>query len=426
MHESFLHYVWQFQYFNKKELKTTEGEELIVLSQGILNNDAGPDFGNARVQIEGMAWAGTIEIHVKASEWNAHKHQSDRAYDNVVLHVVWQNDKPVYRSDGSALPTMELKSRVDESLLLSYRKLVESGLSIPCAKSIAQVPDIVKLSMLERSVLHRLEKKAKVVIDLLSANKGDWEETTYQVIAANFGFKVNSEPFSLLAKSTPYKIILKQASQLLQVEALLFGQAGLLEKDIKDEHVLTLKREYKVLASKYRLEALKLKASQWRFLRLRPANFPTLRIAQFASLLVHQPNLFSKIKETGNPVDLQNLFPTHTGTYWQTHYRFGMPAKGAVPDLGSASRENIIINSIAPLLVAYGREHNEQVYIDRALETLQALPVEKNRILKAWTNLGWKVSNGFDSQGLIELYNSFCATRQCLNCAIGSALIKPR
>lgn len=425
MHESFLHYVWQFQYFNKEGLQTTDGDTIQINSPGMLNTHAGPDFSNARIKIGDVAWAGTVEIHVKASEWRAHNHEVDSAYDNVVLHVVWQNDKPVYRSDRTTLPTIELKGRVSDSLLLNYRKLVESGLPIPCGKSFSQVPDITRLSMLERAVLHRVEKKAKDVAELVSKNHGDWEETTYQVVARNFGFKVNSDPFFLLAKALPFKVIRKHVSQPLQVEALLFGQAGMLEKEINDEYYVALQREYKILAAKYQLLNSRLKISQWRFLRLRPANFPSLRIAQFAALLTHQSNLFSKIKEADTR-SLLSLFPGRITEYWNTHYRFGLQAKGAVANLGESSKENVVINSIVPLLVAYGKEVGEQTYVDRALEILQAIPPEENKILKAWDDLGWSVSNSFDSQGLIELYNSFCSTRQCLNCTIGSLLLKPQ
>lgn len=427
MHESFLHYIWQFQYFNKDNLCTAEGEEISVLHPGLVNTHAGPDFSQAKIKIGSIDWVGTVEIHTQASLWNQHRHAGDSAYDNVVLHVVWQNDKPVFRSDGTALPTVELKGRVDEELLLQYRKLVDSGFSIPCTHSFSQVPDIIKFSMLDRAVIHRLERKAREVETLLQQNQGDWEETTYQLIARNFGFKVNNEPFLQLAKNLPYKTIRKHLSFPLQVEALLFGQAGMLEKEaIKDPYYLDLKREYKILSAKYALELSRLKVSQWRFLRLRPANFPTLRIAQLAALLGAHPHLFSLIKDTHDMATLKALFAVTQGEYWKDHYRFGMKAKSFVSEVGESSRENILINSVAPLLVAYGRQYDDTTFTDRAIELLQALPAEKNKILHSWSALGWSVKNAFDTQGLIELYNSFCTPRQCLQCGIGISLLKPR
>lgn len=427
MHESFLHYIWQFQYFNKENLLSIEGEEVSIQHPGQVNTHAGPDFSQAKIKIGAIDWVGTVEIHTQASMWNQHRHGRDSAYDNVVLHVVWQNDQQVFRSDGTALPTLELKGRVDEKLVHQYRKLVDSGFPIPCTHSFSHVADVVKLSMLDRAVIHRLERKAAEVESLLQHNQGDWEETAYQVIARNFGFKVNSEPFLQLARHLPYKIIRKHLSFPLQVEALLFGQAGMLEKEaIKDSYYLDLKREYKFLAAKYALEPVRLKVSQWRFLRLRPANFPTLRIAQLASLLLAQPHLFSLIKDTREVVALKELFAVGQGAYWKDHYRFGMKAKNFVSEVGESSRENILINSVAPLLVAYGRQYDDTTFTDRAMELLQSLPAEKNKILSAWSALGWNVRNAFDTQGLIELYNSFCTPRQCLQCGIGVSILKPQ
>jgi Protein of unknown function (DUF2851) len=426
MNESFLHYVWQFQYFNKLNLRTTEDEDVQVIKPGILNTDAGPDFSQAKIKIGAMEWAGAVEIHIKASEWNDHKHHQDKAYDNVVLHVVWQNDKPVVRHDQSLIPTVELRGRVEEALLLQYRKLVNSSFTIPCSKSMSSVPEVIKLSMLDKSVLHRMEKKAQEILNLLKQNVGDWEETAYQTIAKNFGFKVNSESFLHLARVLPFKIIRKHLSHPFQVEALLFGHAGFLEREFKDDYYERLKREYQILSVKYQLADSQLKPSEWRFLRLRPANFPTLRLAQFADLLLKQPNLFSAIRNAENYISVLRLFQIDQSDYWKKHYRFGMPAKSDVPTMGETSHDTLIINSVVPLLVAYAKQHDDQMLMDRAMNILQSISSEKNKILNAWSDLGWNVKNAFDSQGLIELYNSFCTPRQCLNCSIGTFLLKPR
>ena len=425
MNESFLHYLWQFQYFDKNDLASSEGEPISILKIGHLNSNAGPDFSDAKIKIEGIEWAGTVEIHIKSSDWHVHHHQTDAAYENVVLHVVWENDKPILRQDKSLLPTLELKNRVDTLILKEYKKLINSSASIPCEKSFAQVDDLVKLSMLDKALMQRLENKANQVNEVLKLNQGDWDETFYHLLAKNFGFKVNADPFYQLAKSLPYKIIQKQNS-LLQVEALLFGQAGMLETKTKDEYITSIFQEYKLLAQKYSLLESRLNPSQWRFLRLRPANFPTVRIAQFASLLYSSKNIFSQLVSANSFSSIEKLLSVDQSVYWNNHYRFGKKAKGEVPDLGESSIQNIIINTVAPLLVAYGKYKDEQLFIDRALELLQQLPAEQNKITRTWSALGLNVKTAFDSQSLIELYNNFCQKRQCLNCSVGISILKPK
>ncbi len=424
MNESFLHYLWQFQYFEKKELFTSEAEPLTILKTGTLNSNAGPDFFNAKVKIGELEWVGNVEIHIKSSDWFAHHHEKNSAYHNVILHVVWDNDKPVLRN-GITIPTLELKDRVDISLLHEYKKLISSPTSIACQKSFPQVDDLVKFSMLDKALMQRLETKASQAVELLKLNNNDWEETSYQLLARNFGFKVNADPFFQLSKSLPYKIIQKQNS-LLQVEALLFGQAGMLETKTKDEYISLLFREYHLLEQKYSLSSFKLSPGQWRFLRLRPANFPTIRLAQFAALLFASKNIFSQLISIESYASIQKIFLQQQSDYWRTHYRFGKKAKGDVPELGEASIQNIVINTVAPLLVAYGKHKDEQTYIDRAVDLLQQLPAEQNKIMREWNALGLKVKNAFDSQALIELHNNFCQKRQCLNCTIGISILKPQ
>jgi len=425
MNESFLHYLWQFQYFDKNELLTSQGEPISILKIGHLNSNAGPDFSDAKIKIDGIEWAGTVEIHIKSSDWYAHHHQMDNAYENVVLHVVWENDKPICRQDKTLIPTLELKKRVDVSLLKEYKKLINSPHFIACEKSFARVDDLVKLSMFDKALMQRLENKASHVYEILKLNNGDWDETCYQLLAKNFGFKVNADPFYQLAKSLPYKIIQKQNS-LLQVEALLFGQAGMLETKTKEEYITSIFQEYKLLAQKYSLLESRLKPSQWRFLRLRPANFPTVRIAQFASLLYSSKNIFSQLISANSFSSIQKLLSVDQSAYWNIHYRFGKKAKDSVPNIGESSIQNIIINTVAPLLVAYGKYKDDQLFIDRAIELLQQLPAEQNKITRTWSELGLKVKTSFDSQALIELYNNFCQKRQCLNCSVGISLLKPR
>lgn len=423
MTESFLHYIWQFQYFKKDELRTSDGEILQIFKPGLRNSDAGPDFSEAIIKIADLEWRGSVEVHIKASGWNEHQHNTDRAYEKVVLHVVWENDKPILRADGSPMPTLELKNRVDLNLWNRYKKLFTSSESIPCSSSWNKVSDLTKLLMLDKAVATRLETKANSVRAILTSKVNDWEETCYQLVCKNFGFKVNSEAMLRLAEVLPYKILLKHLDKPYQIEALLFGQAGFLQKAKPDEYSTLLQREYKVLSAKYSLESKQLNEVQWRFLRLRPANFPTVRLAQLAALLVQQKGLFSKILEAKNHVDVMKLMQVNPSEYWRTHYQFGKKSKSLVPMLGKSSVDNLLINTVVPLLVAYGKMHDDQLIVDRAVELMQHVPAEKNKITRQWLDLGCKIKSAFDSQGYIELYNNFCLKRRCLDCSVGSSLV---
>jgi hypothetical protein len=418
--ESFLHYIWQFQYFTKEALKTSQGEVLQIFQPGIVNTNAGPDFSNARIKIDNLEWRGSVEIHIKSSGWIDHHHNADHAYEKVILHVVWEDDKPILRSDGSSMPTLELKSRVDPSLWERYKKLITNTESIPCANHWSDVPEITKLSMLDKTVAQRLEAKSKYVIEVLAKKHDDWEETCYQILCKNFGFKVNAEAMEQLAEALPYKVILKSMDKPLQVESLLLGQAGFLEKlTFADEYTVQLQREYKLLSHKFGLQAKQMHQSQWRFLRLRPANFPTVRLAQLAALLSSKVNLFSKILACKDVRDVISLFRLVQSEYWQNHYQLAKPSETKVPALGKASIHNLIINSIAPLLVAYGKQHDDQTFVDRAVDFLQQIPAEDNKIIRQWSAIGYTVKSAFDTQGLMELYNNYCVKRRCLECSIG-------
>jgi Protein of unknown function (DUF2851) len=425
MNESFLHYIWQFQYFDKTGLQTQDGEPVSIFKTGVLNTNAGPDFSQAKIKIGSIEWVGNVEIHTKASEWTNHNHSSDKAYENVILHVVWENDREIKRGDGSVIPTIELKGRVEESLIKAYKKLINSPASIPCEKSFPTVGDLTKLSMLDQALMQRLEAKAEIVNQLLKSNNDDWEETTYQLLLKNFGFKINAEPFLQLARSLPYKIVQKHSSNLQQMEALFFGQAGMLETKTKDEYISLLYREYEFLSKKYSLYESRLSPAQWKFLRLRPANFPTLRIAQLASILYSRKNLLSTFIEADSYNQLMDIFTASPSGYWQTHYHFAKKSKSLVPDLGESSKQNLLINSVVPLLVAYSKAKDDPRLMDRAIEILQHIPAEVNKITKVWTALGVSVKSAFDSQALIEQYNNLCQKRQCLNCAVGASLLKP-
>ena len=426
MSEAFLHYIWQFQYFDKHELQTTSGDPIQIFNPGNRNSHAGPDFQNARMKIGGMEWIGSAEIHIQASGWIEHKHDRDEAYENVILHVVWKNDKAIRRSDGSLLPTLELMSRVNPKFFLNYQRLVNSPESIPCAPFITQVKEITKHAMVDRVLMDRLESKSARIFEILNKNHHDWQETCYQVLARSFGFKVNADPLQQLAQLLPYKVLRKHGDKLLHIEALLFGQAGFLEEDNDDEYYCLLKREYNLLRQKYRLSDRRLNKTQWKFLRLRPANFPTIRLAEFAALLHARPSLFSTILEAETYPEMVSIFSAQQSGYWTCHYTFFKNAKEPVNFLGSSSIATIIVNAVVPLLVAYGKSRDDQRYVDRAVAILRQTPGESNTIISRWKTLGLNSKTAFDSQALIELQNNYCGKKRCLECAIGVSLINPR
>lgn len=422
MQEDFLYYIWKLQYFDKKDLTTSQGESLTIFQPGTRNDHAGPDFLNGKLTINDVTWHGHIELHINASDWYAHQHQKDKAYDNVILHVVWNHDKDIQQHDGTIMPTLALQDRVAPQLYQRYQRLVQNQTPIPCAKQLPQVTSLVKAAMLDKALFQRLTHKNNLVYRLLEDNKGDWEETAYQLLAYNFGFKVNSHALLTLALHLPLKAVAKHADRLLAIEALLLGQAGLLNAKEQDDYLATLRKEYDHLAHKYQLPVGKLQESQWKFFRLRPANFPTIRIAQFAQLLHHNPGIFALLVNTPTET-LRKQLAVVQSAYWRDHYQFGKPSQAKVPGLGKASIENILINTVVPLLVAYGKAKDEQDYVDRAVAILQHLPAEHNKITRHWEAVGVKVKSAFDSQALIELFNNFCTKKQCLSCDIGVAVV---
>ena len=425
MNEDVISFLWKSQHFERQNLQTDAGEALQIMAVGQQNTNAGPDFTNARILIDGLEWAGNVEIHTRASDWQRHAHTRDHAYDSVVLHVVWENDTPVFRTDGTTLPTLTLKSRVLPHFLPKYYALLENTDVIPCAGQFGQVPDLPKLTMLDRVLMQRLERKAVFVQQLYQRNQDDWEETAYQLLAHNFGFKINAEPFLRLAQGLPFKILQKHRDNLTQIEALLLGQAGWLQnQESNDEYLVLLRREYDFLAAKYGLKPRQLNPHEWKMLRLRPANFPTVRLAQLAALVQQQSSLFSLFINVENTSQLALAFQAKQSSYWQTHYQIGKAANGKVAALGRTSVENILVNTVVPLLVAYSQAKDNRNLLDKALQLLENLPAEQNHITEKWNNLGLKVKSSFDSQAVIELYNEFCTPKKCLNCSIGVSLVR--
>lgn len=419
MKESILHYVWQNKLFVSQEIKTTDGERVEIIDVGRINTDAGPDFFNAKIKIGDTLWAGNVEIHTVSSEWNKHNHQQDKAYDSVILHVVLQADSDVYRIDGTKIPQLELK--FPQQIETNYELLFSQQKWIPCADKIDQVPSIVIQSWKNALLTERLEQKMSAIESLLNENNRHWEEAFYITLARSFGFGTNSQAFESLAKSLPLSVLGKHKDQLFQLEALLFGQAGLLDLETYDDYSANLKKEYEFLRAKYELNPLE--KSQWKLLRLRPDNFPHVRIAQFAVLIHSSTKLFSKITENPNLAYIRTLFAYETSTYWKANYLFGRESKVRTKRLGEQSINGLIINTVVPFLFCYADQKKNDDLKDRALQILEQLESEQNAIITGWRSLGLHVDNAFDSQSLLQLKKSYCDEKKCLRCRIGHKIL---
>ncbi|MDF7810991.1 DUF2851 family protein [Hymenobacter sp. YC55] len=426
MQEDFLHYVWQHQYFDKIDLRTTDGQLITVLKPGYRNADAGPDFLNARLQLDEVEWNGAVEIHLKASAWHRHQHQTDPKYDQVVLHIIFEADQLVQRLDGSTVPALALAARIAPDLLQAYHDLLgQPAAVLPCATQLQAVPEITRTSMVERALLERVELKASVVAALHQRLNDDWEATAYHTLAAAFGFQKNSEPLARLAKALPLTIIRRHRHDLLQLEAMVFGQAGFLEENetaAKDEYITALHREFNFLRHKYSLHGTALAAHEWNFLRLRPANFPTVRLAQLAAILHARPALFDAMLTAADLPTLTKFFQVPTSAYWREHYRPGVAGK--VPGLGKSSIHLLVANVVVPLRVAYARHTGQIELVESALALLSLLPAEHNHITDDYAGLGFQHRSSADSQGLLALHRAYCAPRRCLQCAVGSRIMQ--
>jgi hypothetical protein len=433
MNEDILSFIWRFQYFETEHLLTEENQALSVIRTGVRNRNAGPDFSNVRVQIDGVEWVGCVEIHVRASDWFTHQHETDKAFESVVLHVVWENDVQVKRADGTLIPTLSLKGIVRRSVLDRYARLLDDQEAIPCAASFDQISDIQKLAMLDRVLLERLDRKAIKVLELYQQNGQNWEETAYQWLGQHFGFKLNDPAFFRLTQLVPWKIIQKHRNSLIQIEALFFGIAGLIpETDSTsdsttqpaDDYIRQLQNEYKYLSVKYGLKSKQLDEHEWRFLRLRPAGFPTVRLAQFAALLNSNANIFTTLTNNDNVNRLVQTFHLQQSDYWTNHFQFGKKSKSKVPAMGKQAANLLIMNAAVPLMVAYSRQRQVPELLDKAIAWLSEIPSENNQITREWERLDLKVKTAADSQALIEWHSHYCSPRKCLECTVGATLLR--
>lgn len=422
MTEEFLHHIWKFRLFDQLDLKTTNGDIVEIQKAGEHNFDAGPDFFNGKIKVGETLWAGNVEVHINSSDWKRHLHQNDKAYDNIILHVVNNADTVLYRKSGEEIPTLEIKNRINKKLYQNYLDFKSSSDWIPCEKQISSVPSLIINSALDKLLLERLERKSQSIINSLALNNNNWEETFYQQLSRNFGFKTNAEPFELLAKSLPSIALGKHKNSLLQIEAMLFGQAGMLFEHFEDKYPQQLQNEYAFLKSKFKLQPIE--KHLWKYLRLRPINFPSVRIAQFANLIYNSSHLFSKILELENANELKKILNVSVSDYWEKHFIFDRSSTKKSKHLGDEAIQNIIINTIVPFLFVYGKQKDDERFVNRALLFLDQTSGESNSIIKKWGSLGVSVKTAHSTQALLQLKNEYCNYKKCLNCSIGNYLLK--
>lgn len=419
MTERLLQFIWQFQYFNAVALTDVDGEPLAILHPGTLNTNQGPDFSEAKVKVGNTLLVGNVELHLKTSDWYSHQHTTDSNYNSIILHVVWQHDKQPENAPACAV--LVLQDRVSTLLLQQYETLMQADSFVPCAKHLPALSDVAWLSWKERLAAERLERKADEIIHRLQQTKQHWEEVFWWMLARNFGIKVNADLFEQVAQSISINILAKHKNQIHQLEALLLGQANLLNQKMEESYPKMLQKEYQFLKQKYQLVQPKKSPD---FLRMRPANFPTLRLAQLAMLVNKSSHLFSTIKSTATLKEIQQLFDVTANDYWHYHYQIDEATDYHPKKLGRQMVDNIIINTIIPVLFAYGLYTKDEAIKTKAILWLTNLSPEQNTITRNWVKYGVKNYNALDAQAMIELKNNYCQYHKCLDCAIGNAILK--
>ncbi len=421
MKEEFLHFLWQYKLFDVNTLKTIENESIQILKSGDYNKNSGPDFLNSQIKINDQLWVGNVEIHMNSSDWYLHKHEENENYDAVILHVVWNNDADVFMRNNKPIPTLELKYFVNKELLGNYHNLFSKQQRwIPCENQIEEVDSFVIKNWLERLYFERLESKSILIKELLEKSNNDYEAVLFQLLAKNFGLKVNGDSFLQLATSFDFAVLRKIRFNELQLEALLFGQAGFLDKDVENVYQLELKKEYKYLQHKYNLQAI---ANGFQFFRMRPNNFPTIRIAQLVSLFNKHQNLFSKLIELDKLEDFYKLLSVEVNDFWKTHYTFETESKKSTKKLTKSFIDLLLINTVIPLKFVYYKSRGEEGQ-EKTLKLIQQFKPEKNSIVSKFSDLKIKADSAFESQALLELKNNYCAKKRCLQCAIGNNLLR--
>lgn len=418
--EQLLHYVWKHKIFPLKELKTTTGQQVEVIDTGLANTDAGPDFFNAKLKLDGVLWIGNIEIHERSSDWFKHGHHADAGYNSVILHIASEIDTEISRSNGERIPQIQLIC--PEAVRTNYKELLETDSYPPCYRIIPSLPPFTAHSWMTALQMERFEQKATLLNERLKRCQGNWEDAFFITLARNFGFGLNGDAFETWAHRLPFRAVDKHRNDLFQIEAIFFGQAGILEDSDGDGYYLRLKKEYTYLQHKFGL--IPMDASLWRFLRLRPANFPHIRIAQLACLYHRAYGLLSRIMETETLQGVRDILKGGTSEYWLTHYTFGGSSPSRPKTLSNTSLDLLIINTVVTFLYAYGLHKGNRVLCARAGSFLEELKAENNYITRIWEQCGMKASNAADSQALIQLKKEYCDKKKCLYCRIGYEYLK--
>lgn len=424
MKEEFLHYLWKYSLYDPESLLDNDKNKIRIINPGQYNKDSGPDFFNARIQIGDTSWAGNVEIHTSSSHFDIHGHNHDPAFDNVILHVVANNDRRVFNSKGEEVLTTTISFNPD--LYDKYLELVNNPCLIACQEQIRDIDKFFIRHWLGSVLIERLQDKMDQIMRIYTETGHDWEETFYRLLVRYFGFRVNTGPFEMLAVSLPFRIIRKHSDNRFQVEALLFGTAGLLDEGlfrnaIIDDYYISLIREYKILSSKYSLQPLH--GFIWKFARLRPANFPTVRISQLAAMLCGSGGLFSRALECNNIRQLKGVFEVEASEYWNDHFIFGKKSRFSPKHTGSQASDLLLINAVIPAIFVYGKTRDLKEVSERALSFLEDIPPEDNSVTDEWKLIGIEAESAFYSQALIRLRNEYCKKRRCLDCRIGARLI---
>ena len=420
MKEEFLHFIWKNKLFQSDSLWTNDGEPIEILNPGRHNTNAGPDFFDARIRIGETLWAGNVEIHIRSSDWEKHGHQKDPVYRNTILHVVAMDDVLVYNDSGSAIPALVLKW--PEWIARNYEMLIKSNDWIGCASLLYQVDPFRIRFFLNGVVIERLKQKIDAISKILKETNENWSETFYSMMARGFGLRENALPFEMLARSLPQSVLAHHHDSLFQLEALLFGQAGLLGDELfGDDYYLELRKEYRFLALKYGLKPIE--GHLWKFMRMHPGNFPTIRIAQFAALIHHSQGLFTLVTEASNLDELKQLFRLTASGYWDNHYSFNKSSVTRKKVFGDQIFTLMVINVVVPFYFLFGDNQNKLILKDRALEILEQLPAESNRLISRWAQAGIVAENALESQALLQLQHHYCEQRRCLDCTIGHKII---
>jgi len=422
MQEDLLHFVWKYQKLPQGAIEGSKGEKIQIQSPGTHNHIAGPDFFNAKIEIDRQLWAGTVEVHTKASDWYAHGHETDPNYNNVILHLVWEDDVQVFRKDNSIIPTLELKNLISQSVLNSYQQLLHTSKNkfINCEQDFASVDEVILNNWLERLYIERLEKKSALIFDLLKKSKNDWEKVLFCLLMKNFGLNIKGDAFLSIAIKYDFAIIRKVSNDVLRLESLLFGSAQLLNSDCTDGYYLNLKREFAFLSNKFQLANENGVSPD--FFGLRPNNFPTIRLSQIANLYYKNPTIFNRVIKAKSVVELQTIFETSASSYWDNHYTFGKESKKRKKKLTKEFINLLIINTIIPIKFCYanykGVENSGEL-----IQLISTIKPEKNSIVTKFDRIGLKTSSALESQSKIQLYKQYCFKNRCLQCAVGVSLL---